>query len=270
MPIEPLNPYAPIIGDDDGYVNIPYRRVPQGFRIPDLTPAEDCPLTADVWTRLTTFADRHYRNHEIVGVTVEDFFLNLQDAYAENADTLEKVLAVYTEDIATPTQSRTIRRTRIESETLPKETETRDHEISETTPEITVESTATYGGTTTTTGTGSQEQTTVDYALENRDSTPSQKVTTEDTTSEDVRNGGSDTGTQTTSGGTTTRTESESVSRDGGSRKFDSEETEEWSDVGVAPNYTLLNGFIANNKTMEAIFTKFFESCFTINEALIW
>lgn len=45
-------------------------------------------------------------------------------------------------------------------------------------------------------------------------------------------------------------------------------ETEDWSDVGVAPNYILLNGFIDNNRTKERLFVDIFKDCFTLTEAL--
>ena len=45
-------------------------------------------------------------------------------------------------------------------------------------------------------------------------------------------------------------------------------ETEEWSDVGVAPNYTLLNGFLDNNRSYYNVFVNFFKDCFTLQEVL--
>ena len=43
-------------------------------------------------------------------------------------------------------------------------------------------------------------------------------------------------------------------------------ETEDWSGVGVAPNYELLNGFLDNNRTLEQVFISFFKTDFTISE----
>lgn len=43
-------------------------------------------------------------------------------------------------------------------------------------------------------------------------------------------------------------------------------ETEDWSDVGVAPNYTLLNGFLDNNRSYYNVFVNFFTDCFTLME----
>lgn len=45
-------------------------------------------------------------------------------------------------------------------------------------------------------------------------------------------------------------------------------ETEDWTDVGVAPNYTLLNGFLDNNRSYYNVFVNFFTDCFTVMEAL--
>lgn len=44
-------------------------------------------------------------------------------------------------------------------------------------------------------------------------------------------------------------------------------ETEDWSDVGVAPNYTLLNGFLDNNRSYYNVFVNFFTDCFMLMEA---
>lgn len=44
-------------------------------------------------------------------------------------------------------------------------------------------------------------------------------------------------------------------------------EIEEWSDVGVAPNYTLLNGFLDNNRSYYSVFVNFFTDCFTLMES---
>lgn len=44
-------------------------------------------------------------------------------------------------------------------------------------------------------------------------------------------------------------------------------ETEDWSDVGVAPNYQLLNGFLDNNRTYYNVFVNFFTDCFTLMES---
>lgn len=232
--------FEPVRGDDAPYLSMVYRDVPEGFRITDLTPMSGCPLTAEYWSRLTGFADRHYRNHEIVGMTFVDFFENLRDSYYLNADTLEKALEVYYDDIAKPTQSRTIKRTHTENETLP------DSKTKRTTE---------YGHVVDTSGNSSGSTTDIEYAIENSDDAPSDKSLTESEATDKETHSGSDTETENITGGT---------------RDLESTDTEEWSDVGVAPNYDLMNGFLDNNRTMEMIFISFFNDCFTIQEALRW
>ena len=242
MPIVRLNPseWRPVPGDDGPYLTMSYRDVPKGFRITDLEPTANAPLTAQYWTRLTQYADLHYRNHEVIGKTLMDFFNNLQDSYYLNADTLEKALEVYFEDIAKPTQSRTIKRTHTESETLPDTETTRSTQ---------------YGHKIDSSGTSSGSSTDIEYAIENDDGSPSSKGTTE-----------TDASNAETHSGTDTETESST----GGQRTAESTDIEDWSDVGVAPNYELMNGFLDNNRTMENIFISFFDDCFTIQEVLTW
>ena len=165
MPIVRLNPseWRPVPGDDGPYLTMSYRDVPKGFRITDLEPVANAPLTAQYWTRLTQYADLHFRNHEVVGKTLMDFFNNIQDSYYLNADTLEKALEVYYEDIAKPTQSRTIKRTHTEDETLPDPSTTR---------------TTQYGQSIHTEGSSDTDTTNVEFAIENDDGSPSSKDTT--------------------------------------------------------------------------------------------
>ena len=50
--------------------------------------------------------------------------------------------------------------------------------------------------------------------------------------------------------------------------KHKGSEKEDWSDVGVAPNYTLLNGFLDNNRSYYNVFVNFFKDCFTLVEVM--
>ena len=235
-----LPKFEPIKGDDLPYVTMIYRDVPQGFRITDLEPLADAPLSAQYWDRLTEYADLHFRNHEIIGRTFVDFFENLKDSYYMNADTLEKALEVYFDDIAKPTQSRTIKRT---------------HEETETLPDGSTERKMVYGHKVDRTGDSSGTTTNVEFAIEGTDETPSDKVVTESDATDSETHSGTDTETEAVTGGT---------------RKLTTNDSEDWSDVGVAPNYELMNGFLDNNRTMENIFVSFFHDCFTIQEALKW
>ena len=238
MPISRIPRFDPITGDDLPYLSVRYSEVPKGFRITDLEPIADAPLSTKYWQRLTQFADLHFRNHEIIGSTYVDFFSNLQDSYYLNADTLEKALAVYNEDIAKPTQGRTIKRTHTETETLPNSETTRSTQ---------------YGHKIDRDGESSGSTTGIEYAIEGTDTTPSDKSETESTANDSETHSGTDTETENVEGGT---------------RQVESSDTEDWSDIGVAPNYVLMNGFLDNNRTMENIFISFFNDCFTIQEAL--
>lgn len=238
--IDRITPWKPLPGDDEPRVSFNYRDVPEGFRITDLEPLSVCPLSAEHWERLTTAADLHFRNFEIIGETFVDFFDNLKDSYTLNADTLEKALAVYYEDIARPLQSRTIKRTHTETETLPNGS---------------TETTTVYGHTVDTENNQDSNSIDIEYGIEGSDSSPSAKT----------EGNQSGTGSETHGG-----TDKVTVQENGGVRQYESIDTEDWSDVGVAPNYTLMNGFLDNNRTMEAIFISFFEDCFTLQTSFRW
>lgn len=109
--MERLPKQIDILGDDLPYVTQIYRKVPNGFRFDNLVFPTDKPLTLAVKDKLIDFANRYYRNHEIVGKTYVDFFESLQVSLDLNVDNFEKLLEVYEDDIAKPTQSRTIKRT---------------------------------------------------------------------------------------------------------------------------------------------------------------
>ena len=56
------------------------------------------------------------------------------------------------------------------------------------------------------------------------------------------------------------------TSESDGTRTHKGTEVEDWSDVGVAPNYELLNGFLDSNRTYYYIFVNFFKDDFTLSE----
>lgn len=240
MAISRIPRFDPITGDDLPYLSVRYSEVPKGFRITDLEPLADAPLSAQYWDRLTKFADLHFRNHEIIGSTYVDFFSNLQDSYYLNADTLEKALEVYYDDIAKPTQSRTIKCIHEETEELPDSSTERE---------------TIYGHKVDRTGDSSGTTTNIEFAIEGTDETPSDKAVTSSDATDSETHSGTDTETESSTGGT---------------RKLTTIDSEDWSDVGVAPNYELMNGFLDNNRTMENIFVSFFNDCFTIQEAMKW
>lgn len=222
--MEPLSNFKPIIGDNLGYVSTQYRNVPRSLGFHGLNWPEDKPLSLAVKDKLVDFAERFYRDFEIVGKTYVDFSLNLQVDLDLNIDTLEKMLEVYNDDIAKPTQSRTIKRI--------------------------------YDTSDDTTGSTTSE----DSSSINNDS--------ETTDYEIPLDNGTAQGVSKQESGSTTGAHSTNTVNNNQSMKKTGTETEEWSDVGVAPNYELLNGFLDNNRTMYAVFVDFFRNDFTLQEVL--
>lgn len=220
--MEKLTTFKPIIGDDNPITTLALRDVVEGFGFSALSFPTDKPLTYAIKDKLVDFATRYYRNHEIIGTTLRDFQDNLQLDLDANIDTFEKMLAVYDDDIAKPTQSREIRRT---------------YDLLDTTDDQ-------EDITTTSTTDNSSESTDFDIPADNDTAQGVSKVT----------------GTGNTSGNT--------KSNRGltGSAKKTGTETEYWSDVGVAPNYILLNGFLDNNRTLYQVFVSFFANDFQVIE----
>jgi len=79
-----------------------YKDVPVGYRFDNLVVKADCPLSSAVWTGLIAHANKYYAQREIVGETIQDFFDEISLSYDNNADTLERLLSVYQDDIAFP------------------------------------------------------------------------------------------------------------------------------------------------------------------------
>ena len=217
-----LKNYPSITGDDNPFFSLALRDLPKGRGFDGLTFSVDAPLTFALKDKLVDFATRYYRNHEIVGATISDFADNLQVDLDMNLDTFEKMLQVYDDDIAKPTQSREIVRT---------------YDVTDTN-----EGTATNESSST--SEGNNESTNYDIPVDNGTAQGTDK------------NVGNTTGSST---GRSTDTQSNTAKKTG-------TETEYWSDVGVAPNYELLNGFLDNNRTLYNVFVSFFKDDFTVME----
>ena len=220
--MERLKNYPSITGDDNPFFSLTLRDLPKGMGFDGLIFSVDAPLTFALKDKLVDFATRYYRNHEIVGTTISDFTDNLQVDLDMNLDTFEKMLQVYDEDIAKPTQSREIVRT---------------YDVTDTN-----EGTATNESSST--SEGNNENTNYDIPVDNGTAQGTDK------------NVGNTTGSST---GRSTDTQSNTAKKTG-------TETEYWSDVGVAPNYELLNGFLDNNRTLYNVFVSFFKDDFTVME----
>lgn len=225
--ITKLEEFDPIIGDDLPVYSMKLKKVPTGFHFEDLTIDETMhPLSYALKDKLFAFAESYYRNYEIVGETIVDWFTNLTNDLNLNLDTFEKMMKVYYDDIANPTQSRTIKRT-VESKDV-------------RTPNLTQ----------TESGKPSSDGTTTDYAI------------TEDN--------GDVYGTDKTIVHNESNLDSTVVNSGTETNEHNETNIEDWSDVGVAPNYELLNGFLDNNVTYYAEFVKYFRNDFTLTEALKW
>lgn len=220
--MQPIAKFEPIPGDDNGVFSIPLRKISDAYNFNSLDFPTDHPLTYAVKDKLVDFANTYYRNYEIVGYTVKDFSWNLQCDLMENLDTFEKMLAVYDDDIATPTQSRTIKRT---------------YDISDDSEQ------ATDGSNT---NNATDSNTTKTYELP-------------------IDNGASQEIERTESNGSNTSNGTNKSSSTGKNRHYGTE-IEDWSDVGVAPNYELLNGFLDNNRSLYREFVRYFENDFTLQE----
>lgn len=260
-----LDNYDPIVGDDLGYRTPRLNQIPEGFGFSALEKHTDCPLTNEKWETLIDFASRYYRHFEIVGLTYKDFQDNLQLAYDIGADTMERLLEVYNDDIAKPILGRT---EKVTYDT--KNTATGGYEDSEDT---TVEGTTENDNTTTnnlTTAYESEGQTdNIDVPVDS--SSPNTQ-----TPSQVTKNSGNDTTTNT---GTVKNegsvTENNSTNRklkhtDDSTNAQTGTVTTELSDLGVRPNYESLNGFLDNNRTYLEVFVWLFRDCFSFNEVYTW
>lgn len=263
--MEPLTPYNEIIGDDLGYRTVRLSAVPDGYGFESVKPHDDCPLTKASWERFVDFAKRYYRHFEIVGRTYQDFADNLQLSYDIGADTLERQLEVYQDDIAKPILGRTEKTTYDLTNT--------DENTGSDSETVKVESTANDDSTTTnnlTTNTDTTGQTdNIDVPIDA--SNPNSQIPS--TVSKNTRN---DTTTNT---GTikleNTSTGSEDTTRnlnrsDRGTHAQTGTVVTELSDLGVRPNYESLNGFIDNNRTDLAVFVWLFRDCFAFYDVITW
>ena len=224
--MDKLNNFKPILGDDLPYNTLYYRDIPDGFGFDALPFTTDHPRTYAIKDKLVDYATKYYRRYEIVGETITDFYINLCTDYLDNVDTLEKMLEVYDDDIAKPTQSRTIKR-------IYDTTDTEDG--------------STEQGNSGTVGTDT-ESTDYDLPIDNGTAQGVAKTIVNNTVTNNLKNTGKNKNTIKHSG----------------------TDIEEWSDVGVAPNYELLNGFLDNNRSYYRVFVSFFKNSFTLTEGVYY
>lgn len=121
-----MDNFKPITGDDNPILTIALREIPKGYHFKDLVFPERTPLSLAVKDRLCDYAERFYRNYEILGISIADWFIDLQLALDENIDNFEKFLEVYDDDIAKPVLGREVTHEHDESESTSGSSATND------------------------------------------------------------------------------------------------------------------------------------------------
>lgn len=187
--------------------------------------------TLAVWNKLVENFELYYATREIGFNTEFEFFNRLQSCLNRNADTYERQLEVYDDDIAKPILGRT---EKITYDTKDR----RDSNIATST---------TYGRTTVDTESGQNTEHHVEVPAD---------VPSDDTDRSRDKTSFGHVNTQNNSG----TDQDLGVSDD--TRKMTGTVTTELSDIGVRPNYETLNGFLENNKSYIQFFIETFEECF--------
>lgn len=191
-----------------------------------------CPRLKAVWELLCDKFNMYYATREIGGYSEYDFFCMMQSCLDRNADTFERQLSVYDNDIANPILGRT---EKVTYDTVDDRNNTGYTNIAKATSV-----TRTEGGADT------MHHIEVPVDADNtyqhdrtRDSTNYGRTVTDansgvDTNNVNLEDKRTMTGTVTT----------------------------ELSDLGVRPNYESLNGFLDNNRTFIQEFINVFDECF--------
>lgn len=190
-----------------------------------------CPLLASVWNILVENFDLYYATREIGGESEYDFFCMMQSCLNRNADTFERQLNVYWDDIANPILGRT--------EKVTYNTVDDRNNTGNTTLQHGLTTTRTEGGTDT------------NHHIE----VPADAPTYDTDRTRDKTNYGH---TQTD---VNTGTDTNGVNLND-KRTMTGTVTTELSDLGVRPNYESLNGFLDNNRTFIQEFVDVFNECF--------
>lgn len=227
--------------DNEPIVSEFYKDVPECYKISALDttyfdyervehePA--CPRLKAVWQLLCDNFNLFYETREIGGYSEYDFFKMMQSCLNRNADTFERQLAVYDDDIANPILGRT---EKVTYNTVDDRNNTGYTNIAKNTSV-----TRTEGGADTM------------HHIE----VPADAPTYDTDRSRDKTNYGR-TVTDANTGVDTNNVNLEDK------RTMTGTVTTELSDLGVRPNYESLNGFLDNNRTFIQEFIDKFDECF--------
>lgn len=191
-----------------------------------------CPLLKSVYGLLCDNFNLYYATREIGGYSEYDFNCMLQSCLNRNADTFERQLSVYWDDIANPILGRT---EKVTYNTDDLRTNTGNTRLQ-------------HGLSTTRTQSGAE----INHHVE----VPADSPTNDTDRSRDKLDFNN---RQTSDVNSGTDTNSVNLTDD---RKMTGTVTTELSDLGVRPNYESLNGFLDNNRTFIQEFINKFEECF--------
>lgn len=190
-----------------------------------------CPRLKAVWELLCKNFNLYYSTREIGGYSEYDFFCMLQSCLNRNADTFERQLAVYDDDIANPILGRS---EIVTYNTLDERDTSQKSELN-------------YGARLTKTESGEDKTHHVEVPADSPEyDTDRTRDRTEYGHVSQDENSGKDTSSAT----------------DDESRKMTGTVTTELSDLGVRPNYESLNGFLDNNRSFIQEFINKFDECF--------
>ena len=196
-----------------------------------------CPLLKSVYSLLCDNFNLYYATREIGGYSEYDFFCMMQSCLNRNADTFERQLNVYWDDIANPILGRT---EKVTYNTKDKRDNTGTTELE-------------HGLETERLQKGEE----ITHHVEVPADSPSNdvdrsrdKLTFSDPTSNPRITKDSNSGTDTNT------VNLHDV------RQMTGDVITELSDLGVRPNYESLNGFLDNNRTFIQEFINKFEECF--------
>ena len=93
MPLRPIEPFHPMIGDDNPLVTMRLRDMPIGYHMTDIVIDEvQYPKTYLMKDKLLSLSEKYYRNYEVNAETPQDFIENIQCTFDINADVFERML----------------------------------------------------------------------------------------------------------------------------------------------------------------------------------
>lgn len=190
-----------------------------------------CPRLKAVWQLLCDNFNLYYATREIGGQSEYDFYCMMQSCLNRNADTFERQLSVYDDDIANPVLGRT--------EKVTYNTNDKRDNTGYTELEHGLHTSRTEGGA------DVLHHVDVPADYEEYDTDRTRDKTNYGRTVNDVNSGKDKNNVQLTD-----------------ERKMTGTVTTELSDLGVRPNYETLNGFLDNNRTFIQEFIDKFEECF--------